>query len=80
MGKINPRKIVGGLMMMAGGLCGLAGGLILLSKGVVDTAGADSGDERRWSLILPLLGVVVVLMVGGKLLAGPHTPTNRLGG
>jgi hypothetical protein len=74
MGRIDVRKIVGGLMMMAGGLCGLWAGLLLFGKGVRDVAGEPSGDASPWVQILPLAAVAAVLMVGGKMLAGRNPP------
>jgi hypothetical protein len=76
MRRIDVRKIIGGLMMMAGGLCGLRSGVLLFGKGVRDMAGEPSVDERPWAQILTLAAVAVGLMLGGKMLAGRNPPSD----
>lgn len=74
MGKFNARRIIGGLMLMAGGLCGLYGGSMLFVGGVRKTAGDSAPEGTPWGSILPLVGAAAVLIVVGKMIAGPQPP------
>jgi hypothetical protein len=77
MRRIDVRKIISGLIMMAGGRCGLWSGVVLFGKGVRDMAGKPPGDKRPWSQILTLTAVAVGLMLGGKMLASALSQLNR---
>lgn len=67
MGKINVRRIIGNLMLLAGSVCGLIAGLLLIPS-------AKSNDGIPWGIILPLTGVALVLLRGAHIARHPRRP------
>jgi hypothetical protein len=73
--RFSPRRIVGGLLMMAGGLAGMGCGLLLMRDGFGRLGGGAAGPEP-----FPLAALTVGLAAGaaswglGKWIAGPLPP------